>query len=261
MRRNKVKEILKRGEVVIVPEINRIFSPKIVEILGLLNYECVWIDMEHSDLSLEKLSDMVVAARGTDMDVIVRIAKGGYTSVIQPLEIGATGLVLPHCMSVDEAREFVRMAKFAPMGLRGIGAGRDSEYGLANLNEYIEKANKETLLIAQVEDKEAVDEVDGIAGVEGIDVLFIGPVDLSQSYGITGQLDHPIIRQAIEKVAIACKKHGKSWGLPVEQGERMRKILDKGARFLNCASEMNILLKGFKEVREHSKSIIKIEEE
>lgn len=246
MKRNKVKEMLKKGEAVAVPEVNHIFSPQLIEILGLLGYKCVWIDMEHSDLSYERLSELAMAARATGMDVIVRIAKGGYTSIIRPLELGANGLVLPHCISADEARQFVRMAKFTPLGLRGIGAGRDSNYGLVDLNGYLRDANEETLLIAQIEDKKAVDNVDSIAAIEEIDVLFIGHVDLSQSYGVVGELDHPLIQKAIEKVAFACKKYKKSWGLPVEPGERMQKILNKGAQFLNITSEMRILLDGFR---------------
>ncbi len=90
--------MLKKGNPVAVPEINHIFSPKIVEILGKLGYECVWIDMEHSVLGYERLAELTMAARISGMDVIVRIAKGGYTSVIKPLEAGANALVLPHCI-------------------------------------------------------------------------------------------------------------------------------------------------------------------
>ena len=144
MKRNETKEILKRGEAVAVPEINRLFSPRLLEVLALSGYECVWIDMEHSDLSYECLSELVMAARSTGIDVIVRIAKGGYTSIIRPLELGVNGLVLPHCRSAEEARQFVQMAKFIPLGLRGIAAGRDSNYGLTDLKDYIKDANKET---------------------------------------------------------------------------------------------------------------------
>ena len=253
MKQSKVKEMLKNGEAVAVPEINHIFSPNLIEMLGTLGYECVWIDMEHSGLGYERLSELAIAARVTGMDVIVRISKGGYTSVIRPLETGVNGLVLPHCMSREEAREFVRMAKFTPLGLRGIGCGRDSCYGLTGFDNYLKQANEETLLVVQIEDKEAVDEVDGIAAVEGIDVLFIGPVDLSQSYGVPGQIEHPLIREAIKKVAAASKKYGKWWGHPAEPGRRMQEMLNNGAQFLNCTSEMSILLKGFRDVIEHSK--------
>jgi len=253
VKRNKVKEILKRGEAVAVPEVNRLFSPKLIEILALSGYECVWIDMEHSDLSYECLSELAMAARAMKMDVIVRIAKGGYTSVIRPLELGVNGLVLPHCRSAEEARQFVQMAKFTPLGLRGIGAGRDSNYGLTDLKNYIKDANKETLLIVQIEDKEGVDNVDNIAAVEEIDVLFIGPVDLSQSYRVVGELDHSLIQKAIEKVALVCKKYKKSWGLPVEPTESMQKMLDKGAQFLNITNEASVLLEGFRKAKENSR--------
>lgn len=251
MKRNKVKEMLKRGEILAVPEVNRLFSPKLIEILALSGYECVWIDMEHSDLNYECLSELAMAARAMKMDVIVRIAKEGYTSIIRPLELGVNGLVLPHCMSSDETRQFVQMAKFTPLGLRGIGAGRDSNYGLTDLKNYIKDANKETLLIVQIEDKEGVDNIDSIAAVEEIDVLFIGPVDLSQSYGVVGKLNHPLIQKAIEKVAFACKKYKKSWGLPAEPTKSMQKMLDKGAQFLNITNETSVLLEGFRKAKEN----------
>ena len=251
MKRNNVKQMLKRGEILAVPEVNRLFSPKLIEILALSGYECVWIDMEHSDLSYECLSELAMTARAAGMDAIVRIAKGGYTSVIRPLELGVNGLVLPHCISSEEAKYFAQMAKFTPLGFRGIGAGRDSNYGLTDLKDYLKDANKETLLIVQIEDKEGVDNVDSIAAVEGIDVLFIGPVDLSQSYGVVGELDHPLIQKAIEKVVFVCKKYKKSWGLPVEPGEQMQKTLDKGAQFLNITNETSVLLEGFRKAKEN----------
>ena len=95
-----------------------------------------------------------------------------------------------------------------------------------------------------------MDNVDSIAVVEGIDVIFIGPVDLSQSYGVVSELDHPLIQKAIEKVAFTCKKYKKSWGLPVEPGESMQKMLEKGAQFFNITSEMEILLDGFRKTKE-----------
>jgi 4-hydroxy-2-oxoheptanedioate aldolase len=257
MKKNKVKEKLKKGLLVPVPEINHIFSPKVVEIIALAGYECVWIDMEHSVLTHERLADMTAAARPAGIDVIVRIAKGGYTSVIKTLEAGATGLVLPHCMSEAEAKDFVRMAKFAPMGLRGMGCGADSGYGSADVFAFIKQANEETLLIAQIEDREAVDDIEGIASVEGIDCLFIGPNDLSQSYGVPGQTDHPLVLDAIERIAGAGRKCGTAWGIRVFSAREAGEMLRRGAQFLNITSDNDNLIQGYRQALEDVKAQFK----
>ena len=153
-------------------------------------------------------------------------------------------------MSAEDAKEFVRMAKFAPLGLRGLGAGIDSQYGMAHIKDYVKQANEETLLVVMIEDQEVVACVDSIAAVEGIDVLFVGPADLSQSYGVTGQVGHPLVLQAMEKVSAACKKHGKTWGSVPEPGGRIEKLLDLGAQFINIVSDIRVLIDGFQAARE-----------
>lgn len=252
MRTNKIKRMLKSGDMLAVPEINRVFSPKIVDVLGFLGYECVWIDMEHSDLNYDQIYHLAGCARAAGMDVIVRIPRGEYSTVIKPLEAGANGLVLPHCMSAQDAREFVRKAKFAPLGLRGMGGGIDSHFGTMPAGEYTKLANEETLLAVMIEDKEAVDAADDIAAVDGIDLLFIGPGDLSQSYGITGQVDHPLMLQAMENVSNACRKHGKAWGSVGGAEEYLDKLLERGAQFINIASEITTLANGFRAAREYA---------
>ena len=250
MKENKVKALLKQGKPVMVPEINQIFSPRIIEILGILGFESVWIDMEHSDLTYDCLSGLCRTVCSKNMDVIVRIARNDYSSVVKLLEMGVNGLVLPHCLGAEDARRFVRMAKFAPLGLRGIGAGADSDYGIADISNFVKAANKETLLAVMIEDKEAIDEADNIAAVEGIDVLFIGPGDLTHSYGILGQTEHPLIRKAMGKVDDVCKKHKKAWGSIAEPGGRIERLLGLGAQFINITSEMSVLTEGFRLAKE-----------
>ena len=188
---NHTKAALLRGETIAVPEINRVSNPIVVEVLALAGYSCVWIDMEHSHLNLDGLSNMILAARTVDLDVIVRIPHGPYNQVMKTLELGAGGLVWPHCKSADEARQFVRMAKFRPLGLRGMGGGRDSLFGQIERNEHLDQANKNTLLGVMIEDQEGVDDVEAIAAVEGIDLLFVGPGDLAHSYGVERETRSP----------------------------------------------------------------------
>ena len=246
---NNTKAALLGGEVVIVAEINRVFSPIVVEVIAQAGYTCVWIDMEHSHLDLDGLSNMILAARTVDLDVIVRIPHGPYNQVIKTLELGAGGLIWPHCKSAAEARQFVRMAKFRPLGLRGMGGGRDSLFGKIERKEYLDQANEQTLLGVMIEDKEGVTNADAIAAVEGIDLLFVGPADLSHSYGVERKSGHPIIQkqvlEAFDKVGAACRAHGKVMGTAVNPGAPMRNVVEKGTRWLNCCHDVTALIKGY----------------
>lgn len=181
---NRAKQALLKGETIPVAEVNRVASPLIVEAISLAGFGCVWIDMEHSHTGLDDLSHMIMAARAADIDLVVRIPHGPYNQVVKTLELGANGLIWPHCKSAEEARNLVHMAKYRPLGLRGMGGGRDWNYGKDVLEEYVVWANEQTLLGVMIEDADGVDNVESIAAVEGIDLLFVGPGDLSHSYGI-----------------------------------------------------------------------------
>ena len=248
-RLNNTKAALLRVEVIAVPEINRVFNPIVVEIIAEAGFTCVWIDMEHSHLNLEGLSNMILAARTVDLDVIVRIPHGPYNQVIKTLELGANGLIWPHCKNVDEARQFVRMAKFRPLGLRGMGGGRDSRFGKMNRKQFLDAANKNTLLGVMIEDEEGVTDADAIAAIEGIDLLFIGPGDLRHSYGIEREPGHPImhprILAAFDKIAEACRTHGKAMGTAVDPGTPMLTVAEKGTTWFNCCHDITALSNGY----------------
>lgn len=246
---NKVLQKLREGKPVLVGIVWTVPHWKIVEMIGIAGYDCVWIEMEHSDTTWEQMSQMVLAARATGLEAIVRIPRGSYNNVIRPLEAGATGLLLPHCTGAEDAREFVRMARFAPMGWRGIGGSVDIAYGTEFSDEYYQWANREILLGVMIERKEAVEDIEAIASVEGLDLLLVGPADLSQSYGVRGDYTHPLLQKAIARVAEACASYGKSWGLagnvpsPKEQ-------YAMGARFFTVAHEMGLLMDGFRQAKE-----------
>jgi 4-hydroxy-2-oxoheptanedioate aldolase len=246
---NKTKAAVLNGEVIKVPEINRVFNPVVVELVAQAGYSCVWIDMEHSHLEWEALSNMILAARTVDLEVFVRIPHGPYNQIIKPLELGAAGLIWPHCKSGDEARQFVTAAKFRPLGLRGMGGGRDSYFGTLPAKDYLEQANKETLLGVMIEDREGVDNVESIAAVEGIDLLFVGPGDLSHSYGVEREgphlIQHEKVLAAFDKVGAACQTHGKTMGTAVGPGEPMRQVFERGTRWFNCCHESGAIINGY----------------
>ena len=257
MQKNRVLAKLRAGKAALVTTVTPYASPKLTEMLGLLDFDCVWIDMEHQDYSYDQLFDMALGCRASGIDAMARIRKGDYWTYSRPFEAGANGIMVPHCRSGAEAEQIVRYARFAPLGMRGIdGVEASADYGLAPTAEYMAHANRETFVCVQIEDREAVDDVEAIAAVEGVDILFVGPADLSQSYGIPLQTQAPVMRAAVERVAEAAARHGKWWGLPVGSAEAAQGYYEMGARFLACGAAIIILQQGWRRIREDFDAIL-----
>ncbi len=256
MRKSSVIRKLRKNEVVWSTSVSFTNSPKITEIAGLLGYDCIWIDMEHRPYDYEAVFGMIQGARVSDIDCMVRIRKESYASYFRPLEDGAAGIMVPHCFEKQDVDFAVMNAKYPPIGFRGIdGVGADCDYGLASYDDYLKNANDETFVVVQIEDKEAVDNLDEICAVKGVDIIFVGPGDLSKSFEVMGQANHTKIKEAIEKVAVIAKKYGKAWGLPVSSKEDAKKYIDMGARFINIGSDRAVLVNGMKQLIESYKEI------
>lgn len=231
-----------------VAGINRVPEPWLVEVAGKLGFDVVWSDMEHRPYGYEIVDRLSLACRATGIDLMVRILKTGYTSPMRVLEFGANGIMVPHCCSVEEARQWVEWARFPPLGKRGFdGAGADAEYALADPIAYLKHANDETFLVLQIEDREAVDCVDEIAALEGVDAFFVGPADLTISYGVPMQRGHSLIQRAMDKVANAAAKAGKWWGTVTRTPEEAQTELDRGARIVTCADDHFLLVQGLQD--------------
>lgn len=190
-------------------------SPKLVELVGLIGgFDAVWLDQEHVGLTLPQVEDACRAGRAVGLDVFVRLAATDYTAVMRPLEAGACGVMAAMVRRAGEVRDLVRWGKFHPQGGRGVnGGGADAGYGLMAMGEYLRRANERTVLGVQIEHIDAVEQVEEIAAVAGVDFLFIGPADLSQSMGIPGEWEHPRLWGAIERVARASAAAGRVWGV------------------------------------------------
>lgn len=245
MTNSRVLRKLRGHDFVRVAGMNRVAQPWLAEVAGKLGYDVVWFDLEHRSHSPELVAGVSVACRATGMDLMVRVAKTGYGSVIQALEMGANGVMVPHCRSVEEARQWVEWAKFPPLGKRGFdNAGVDCDYGLGDSVVFLEHANMQTFVVLQIEDREAVECIDGIAGVDGVDLLFVGPADLSLSYGIPMQYQHPLLEKAKDKVANATARAGKWWGTVTPTPDAAQKELDRGARMVTCVDDHFLLVQG-----------------
>jgi len=248
MRRSRTLEKLRRNEPVLVINPSLTGSAKVVEIAGIVGFDCAWLDTEHRDFTTDDLYAAVLAARMHDMDTVVRIRKQDYGDYFRPLEIGATGIMVPHVMSADEARWAVRNAKFAPQGLRGMdAAGPDARFTDVDAAEYCREANRETFICVQIEDREAVDQAEAIAAVPGVDIVFVGPADLSQSYGVPLRFDHEHVKGAMRRVAAAAAANGIAWGTTATRPEALEEYVGMGARFLPISSDVRALMEYWKQ--------------
>jgi 4-hydroxy-2-oxoheptanedioate aldolase len=246
--KSKLLAKIRSGEFVKVVGINRVADPWLAEVAGQVGFDVAWFDMEHRVHGYEVIDGLSLACRSAGMDLMVRIRKTGYTSVMRALEFGANGVMVPHCRDAEEARQWVDWARFPPQGRRGFDcASNDANYALSNSLEFLQERNRETFIVVQIEDREAVDHIDDIVSVEGVDGFFIGPGDLTISYGIPFQRDNPIIQSAMDKVANSVAKAGKWWGTVTETPESAQTELNRGARMVTCADDHFLLVKGLQD--------------
>jgi 4-hydroxy-2-oxoheptanedioate aldolase len=225
-------------------------DPTIFELTSLMGFDGIWLDLEHHAHSLETAQNLMRAARVGISDIVARPAKGEFMRLGRLLEAGAQGIMYPRCDDAAEAAEVVKWAKFPPLGKRGCDGGNpDMPYCSMPLDQYIKEANQQTFIVIQIEEETALSQVDEIAAVEGVDVIFLGPGDFSSLGGFPGQWNHPRLTEAAEQIAAATRRHGKNWGRPVFSADDARNCLAMGARFLAYCSDMNLVKTGLEKIQ------------
>jgi 4-hydroxy-2-oxoheptanedioate aldolase len=245
MTKSRVLEKLRSGKFVTLAGVSRVSDPWLTEVIGRIGYDCVWFDMEHRAFGYDAIGPISLSCRHTWTDLMVRILKTGYDAPMRALEFGANGIMVPHCRSAEEARQWVDWVRFPPLGRRGLdGAGADADWGFADTREHIKHANKEVFLALQIEDREAVECIEEIAAVPGFDLLFIGPGDLTLSYGVPLEFNHPSIENAFDRVAAAAAKYGKWWGTTSGSPEAAQRVVDRGGRMFTAGGDHGALVQG-----------------
>jgi 4-hydroxy-2-oxoheptanedioate aldolase len=225
-------------------------DPSVFELASLMGFDGIWLDLEHHAHSLETAQNLMRAARIGESDVVARPAKGEFMRLGRLLEAGAQGIMYPRCDDAAEAAEVVKWAKFPPLGKRGCDGGNpDMPYCSMPLEQYIREANRETFVVIQIEEESALSNVDEIAAIDGVRVIFLGPGDFSSLGGFAGQWDHPRLQQACEQIAAAAQRHGKHWGRPVFSVADAQKCIAMGARFLPHCSDMNLVKSGLERIQ------------
>ena len=239
MRPNHVKTKLQNGGTSIGTFMFEFCTPGISQIAAQAGAEFTVFDMEHTGWSIETIRMLIATARSTEMIPMVRIPATEYHFVARVLDMGAMGIMVPMVESVAQARKIVESAKYPPIGRRGAAfTVAHDDYTGGDIVEKIQTANSQTLLIAQIETAVGVRNVNEIAAVEGIDVLWIGHFDLSNSLGIPGQFDHPQFQDAVAQVLAACRHHKKAAGFLANDIAGGQRLLDQGFRMLSYGGDL-----------------------
>jgi 4-hydroxy-2-oxoheptanedioate aldolase len=236
MRPSKVLGKWKAGKVASCFNVH--FDAQVTDIAGKAGFDCVWIDAEHMAKDWSTLQMHIWAAKSNDMDVMVRVPRGPYSDYVKPLELDAAGILVPHVMGIDDARKVVQMTRFHPIGRRPIDGGNaDGAYATMEPAHYISQANQHRFVGVQIEDPEPLNDLDAIAALDGIDMLFFGPGDFSHGIGAPGEWDHPRLIEARKRVAEAAVSHGKYAGIPGTP-EDMDELMELGYRFIVIGADV-----------------------
>lgn len=237
MRDSKVLRIMRQGGVAVSIKCN-FDDPREAEVAGACGYDCVWIDLEHVPNSITSVNEFVRAAKIYDCDILTRVGRCGYNDLIRPLEADSTGIMVPHLMSLADAKQIVYYTKFYPIGRRPVDGGNtDGDFCLTDGREYIKKANEERFVVVQIEDPEPLAELDEICALPGIDMIFFGPGDFSQGIGKPFCFDDPMITETRKRIAATARKHGKFAGTVGGIGN-IAELAEMGYQFVNVGSDV-----------------------
>jgi 2-keto-3-deoxy-L-rhamnonate aldolase RhmA len=230
---NRVKRVLADGGTALGTMVFEFGTTGIGRIVATSGADFVIFDMEHTGWSTETLKSLFASCGGTDLVPMARVPAAQYHLIARALDVGAMGIMVPMVESEEQARLVAQSAKYPPAGRRGAAFGvAHDDYTGGDVVEKIRSANAEGLLIAQIETAAGLEQVDRIAAVDGIDVLWVGHFDLTNSLGIPADFEHPKYLAAVARVLNACRRYGKAAGFMVANPEEARAKLDQGFRCL-----------------------------
>lgn len=210
-----------------------ISDPMCVEVMALAGFEWLVVDTEHTSLNLETTENLIRTIQSNNMKALVRVSKNEEVIIKKVLDMGADGIVVPMVCSKQDALNAVNYAKYPPQGKRGVGLYRASGYG-TKFKEYKKWLIDELVIIAQIEHIDAVENIDEILKVDGIDGTLIGPYDLSGSMGYPGEFERSDVKNAIQKILVKCKKYNIPSGFHVvdTEPEKIKSKINEGCTFL-----------------------------
>ena len=242
------------GECVYGTMIRQARDPGAPSIFAAAGYDFVFIDMEHGNYNMETVADLIRGAKSAGMATIIRVPRLETFFISRVLDAGAEGIMVPMTSTKEQAEEIVRYSKYTPLGQRGFGNQTgQTDYRPLKTLDFMKEANEHTLIVAQIETREAIENVDSILSVEGIDVGLIGPNDLSISLGIPDQMGSEILTKAIDKVVETAKKKGKATGIHIGNIEAIKKWRAKGMTVLAYSTDIGFMYNASKSSLEEMK--------
>lgn len=215
-------------------------DPAFIEILGHAQFDFVILDLEHGPNNVQALQNLIRAAEVSNILPIVRVKENNLSTIGEVLDIGAAGIQFPKVENAEQASALIREVKFAPNGNRGVCRFvRAANYSAQDRFEYFKDANN-VIVILQIEGQQAISDLESILNVEGIDLIFIGPYDLSQSIGIPGQIDHPLVTKKMMEIIDICNKHNVLVGTFVDNMENALRWKQAGVKYISYSVDTGI---------------------
>lgn len=248
MKKNHLKKTLQDGKVVLGPFL-KFTDPAVVEIMGFAGFDFVIIDEEHGPISVENAQNMIRAAESVNITPVIRVGNNDEALILQALDIGAQGIEIPQINSRSDAVRAVKSVKYSPQGERGVCRYvRAANYSSMDKFEYFKSANDETMIIAHIEGVEGINNLDEILSVSGIDVIFIGPYDLSQSLGVPGEVNHPLVTEKMKEVILKCKENKVAVGTFADDVETAKSWISLGVQYMAFSVDVGIFYETSKNI-------------
>jgi len=241
VKKNNLKEALKEGKNVFGPFM-KFTDPAAVEIMGFAGFDFVIIDAEHGPISMQNAQNMIRAAESVNITPVIRVGNNDEALILRALDIGAQGIEIPQINNKSQAIKAVRSVKYAPQGERGVCRYvRAANYSSMDKFKYFKYANDETMIIAHIEGVEGINNLSEILSVPDVDVIFVGPYDLSQSLGIPGEVNHPLVTEKMQEVVLKCKENKIAVGTFADDIKTAKSWISLGVQYMAFSVDVGIL--------------------
>ena len=255
MRTNKMRSLLSQGKPVFGTMLQELRSPAVPMLMANLGFDFLFLDMEHGPYSMETAVDLIKVMRLAGLTALVRVPADEYHLIARVLDAGAEGIMVPRVETREQVERIVRFAKYPPVGDRGCSVFKGhNDFRKSDMLEFTRQANQENLTIIQVERRRAIEDIEDLISVPGVDAAIIGPNDLALSYGVAEDLSNPVLVEALQRVVDACRKHGRWSGMHVGNVAALKAWMAKGMRIITYWTDLDMLatapVKGLAELRE-----------
>ncbi|HEY5586637.1 MAG TPA: aldolase/citrate lyase family protein [Ruminiclostridium sp.] len=241
IRENKMKQGLKEGKNYI-GTFSKIIDPCVVELFSMIGFDFFIIDNEHTQMSKESMVNLLRTSDISGIVPIVRIRENSRAQVLQALDGGSLGIMVPETSTREEVQFVVDNTKYGPLGKRGYTpSSRAAGYGFMNASEYALKANENTMIVVYCETAKGIENIEEMLNVKGIDVMFIGPMDLSQALGVTGQSKHPLVVEAMKNIIEKAKAAGIAVGTIAPDAKEAQRLMDMGVQVIGLSSDQGMI--------------------